>query len=154
MRDQMTAGTRACADCPWRKSNQGKRHPHGWFSKKNLRRLWNGIRTGNAPGMTCHPTDTGIVVPEAWPVQAKPGTTTKECAGALLLVQRELRSMEQPITPASVDAYKARRRGGLTNSGILWWAVSRCALANTPLGGPSMPVIDEDPEIGFEDMLP
>lgn len=48
-----TAGP--CAQCPWRTSNQGKRHPDGWYTKANLRRLWAGLRRGER--MTCHPTD-------------------------------------------------------------------------------------------------
>ena len=92
----MEAMTSPCAACPWRKSNQGKPHPHGWYTKKNLERLWAGLRSGEAPGMTCHPTDLNNEVPEGH--RAPPETVeAKECAGALILVIRELKLLEKDV---------------------------------------------------------
>lgn len=136
-----------CAHCPWRKSNHGKPHPHGWYSRKNLRRLWIGLRTGRAPGMTCHPTDTDNLVPEG-SLQVPEGTEKKECAGALLLITRELRLLEKDPK----GYIKANRGRGLTKDGIAWWALARCQFANVPhVGGPPIPIIEEDSDIGLPD---
>ena len=51
-----------CQACPWRVENHGKRHPDGWYTKANLRRLWSGIRRGEE--MSCHPTDPSNPVSE------------------------------------------------------------------------------------------
>jgi len=138
--------TQACSSCPWRKSNQGKPHPDGWYSRKNLQRLWSGLRTSAAPGMTCHPTDVNNPVPEGHKCP-KEGTKPQECAGALLLVTRELKLFEKD--PKGYR--KARGRRGLSKEGLAWWGFSRCALANTPMGGDPIPLLKEDPDIGFED---
>lgn len=140
----MEAMTSPCSACPWRKSNQGKSHPHGWYSKANLRRLWAGLRTGEAPGMTCHPTDKENPIPDG--TKPVPDNVERhECAGAILLVIRELRLIEKD--PALYIKILSRTRIGLTKDGIAWWGIARCSLANTPLGGPSFPVIEEDPDI-------
>lgn len=140
----MEAMAKPCPDCPWRKSNQGKPHPHGWYSRRNLRRLWAGLRSGKAPGMTCHPTDPDNLVPEGHR-GAPEGSRPKECAGALLLVQRELRKLEK--TP---ERYLKENRDGLTRSGVAFWALERCVLANTPFGGTSLRAIGEDPDVSRE----
>jgi hypothetical protein len=138
------AMSRACAQCPWRKSNQGKSHPDGWYTKKNLQRLWAGMRTGEAPGMTCHPTDPNNPTPKGWKDVPKEAET-KECAGALLLVTRELKLLEK-----DVDGYRKMKRKGLNKFGLHFWAMVRCHFAGTPVGGPPIPVIDEDPDIYYE----
>ena len=141
----MESMTKPCSNCPWRKSNQGKPHPHGWYSVKNLRRLWSGLRTSRAPGMTCHPTDPNNDVPEG--CRAAPeGSEAKECAGALLLVQRELGMLEKDLK----GYLKTRGRRGLTKEGVAWWGISRGALAGTMMGGDKMPRIEDDPDIQFE----
>lgn len=140
------ADPKPCSHCPWRRANQGTRHPHGWYSKKNLRRLWSGLRSGKAPGMSCHPTDPNNEVPEGHGTPAPDGNQPTECAGALIMVQRELRRFE-----AESSTYLKTRKRGLTREGLLWWGVSRCSMAGTPFGGPSMPLIkDDDPDIGFD----
>jgi hypothetical protein len=83
------AAPRACAQCPWRLANQGTRHPHGFYSQTNLRRLWTGLRTGEAPGMTCHPTDPRMAEFDGYEKTAA-ARETRECAGAIILVLREL----------------------------------------------------------------
>lgn len=141
-----TATPTPCSACPWRKSNHGKPTPHGalqygWYTKANRRRLWQGLRTGNAPGMTCHPTDArNPLLPGAKPV---PDTTTpRECAGALLLIIRELRLLE-----ADTKGYFKANPTGLTKYGMQWWALSRSVFAGTPMGGPPIPPIAEDSDI-------
>jgi hypothetical protein len=75
---------RVCQTCPWLKKNHGVKHQAKWYTKANIRRLWNGLRTGKAPGMVCHSTDPnnsdyggkGTVRPDFEP---------QECAGALIL---------------------------------------------------------------------
>lgn len=138
----------ACAHCPWRRSNQGKPHPDGWYTKKNLRRLWAGLRSGEAPGMTCHPTDPNNPVPEGTkPVPAD--VETRECYGALLLVARELRVVDQ-LEKAGVGrglyaAYHQMRPRGFTKRGAFSWACRAVAPALAEM--PPMPttfVEDED----------
>lgn len=101
----------ACAACPWRASNQGKRHPGGWYTKANLRRLWSKLRTGD--GMTCHPTDPTNPVPDGLP-RPSDDATTHECAGALILQQREVMRLQD------YDNYRDYKRAhplGLTREG-------------------------------------
>jgi hypothetical protein len=81
------AAARPCAACPWRTANQGKRHPMGWYTKANLQRLWAGMRRGE--DMTCHPTDPDNPVPPG-STPVRPGAVTIECAGSLILKQREV----------------------------------------------------------------
>ena len=129
-----------CGACPWRTSNHGVRHPDGWYTKTNLRRLWTGLRTGEAPGMTCHPTDPEMPVPDSWrrvPVD----TVTRECAGAQTLIQRELWVFERMIQVLGMDApifklYRLLRPRGLTRGGLAYWINSQM-LAGTQFGSPN-----------------
>lgn len=122
---------KACAACPWRISNHGRRHPGGWYSKANRRRLWNGLRTGDAPGMTCHPTD-----PDNQPV--RDGIETRECAGAMLLLARELGALNAACAEADDGRGFARYRKGrsypLTIGGAIELA-NRLMFGGTPLDG-------------------
>lgn len=141
-------GTKACDACPWRKSNQGKRHPGGWYTKKNLRRLWGGLRSGEADGMTCHPTDPRNPVPEgmkAAPVDAR----TFECYGALLLVAREVKLGEKLCTTHSnaFGEYRKRRPKGLTRRGFSHW-ISRFVFGGDP---PLPKVFTEDVAVQHPD---
>lgn len=126
--------TRACATCPWRKSNLGKPHPNKWYTLANLRRLWNGLRWGKAPGMTCHGTDPRTDVRGERPVEN--WTKVKECAGALLLVTREIKHLEANKHYLKWRPKNARlsRRGGM-----VW--VERIMF------GGGIPALDEDPDI-------
>lgn len=112
----------ACATCPWLTANHGKRHPGGWYLVSNLRRLWNGMRTGRAPGMTCHSSDPRPWEPGTGP---KDGTVLRECLGSTVLVQRELDALG---AAANLKAYRAERPWGLTRTGALCWV-------NRVLGG-------------------
>lgn len=148
-------GIRACSDCPWRKSNQGRRHPDGWFSQKNLQRLWAGLRSGAAPGMTCHPTHPKVEAPDGSVNFLEHGEKTQECYGALLLVQRELRLIEKldpKHKPHTFKAYRRLRPRGLTTRGFMLW-LERVVFAGR-LGTPAMPEVEEDPDVAYTKALP
>ena len=119
-----------CAQCPWLTANHGKRNGEGWYSKANRRRLWTGIRRGDAPGMSCHPTDTRMEFPEHIPGPSE-GTEMKACAGWLILAQIELKAYEMMgkryHDPAEIwRAYvaDAKNRGvqPMTRAGLLNFA--------------------------------
>lgn len=133
---------RACSACPWRLSNQGTPHPHGFYDRENIKRLWAGIRTGEAPGMTCHPTDPRMSEFEGYERTAE-ADTTYECMGSWTIVAREVARFETICR--EVDAakqagakfrsgealrrYRAETKGkGFTRDGLRLWAV-RFALA-------------------------
>lgn len=158
---------RACSHCPWRLSNQGTPHPHGFYRAANLRRLWTGLRTGQAPGMTCHPTDPRMVEWEGYEDTAD-REVTNECAGATALVLREVMRF-QALTfevDAEKDAgartqhgealrrYKAAQPRGLTKAALadaVWRyltgkAIPSAQLVNDPTVGYA-PLGVWDPEI-------
>ena len=140
---------RPCDQCPWRLTNQGKRHRFGFYTKANLRRLWNQVRGGGRP-QSCHLTDPSH--PEHAAVGAKPDSTPRECPGSVILIKREIRAMADEtgtVSPTSIDRYLATRRRGITKRGILYWVVQRIQLAGVPMvGGNPLPEVDvDDPEI-------
>lgn len=103
-----------CAACPWLTANHRRPHPQGYYTDANRRRLWNGLRTGRAPGMTCHPTD-----PENQPVKA--AQRTRECAGAVILALRELAACEAGKDLAD---YRRGRPLAMTRDGLLTTAMA------------------------------
>lgn len=135
----------ACKDCPWRLSNQGKRHPDGWYTKRNLTRLWALLRTGET--MSCHPTDPGNPVSEAAqaagyrpaPSYSKP----RECTGALVLVQREVMVMQDH---GSVAEYRRARPRGLRTSAF-GWIVERLIFGGVVAPAMAKPDLN-DPDVG------
>lgn len=145
------AANTPCAHCPWRASNQGKRHPNGWYTKANLRRLWKGLRRGEA--MSCHPTDVNNpVTPEDEAAGHRPapeGMEVRECAGAVILCQREVmvfQEIAKHYKPgASMREYRRLRSRGLTLDG-LGEIVSRVLFSGTPLtsGDMSKPDLNHD----------
>jgi hypothetical protein len=141
----LPAAEHPCDLCPWRKANQGKRTPWGFYAKKNLRRLWNQIRSGLGV-QTCHPTDPSH--PDHIAAGAKPGATLRECSGSVILVIRELLAIKgdaEIIGPEEIDAYWERRCRGLTRTGILEWLVQRASMAGVPyIGGRQIPKVDID----------
>lgn len=144
----------ACAHCPWRTSNQGKRHAGHWYTKANLRRLWGGLRRGES--MTCHPTDPNNPVPDGMkPVPAN--ARTSECTGALILQQRELMRFQKIANTDPDDALRAYRRAfprGMTREG-LGAIVSRGVFGGTPFGGAAMSKPNlNDADIGHPDLQP
>jgi hypothetical protein len=107
-----------CATCPWRKENHGKAHPANWYTAANLRRLWNGLRSGKSPGMVCHATDPES--PEYGSTKAPPASARKQdCAGALALVHIEMNALSHA---PSFEAYRRARPDGLTRTGAYVWA--------------------------------
>lgn len=137
---------RACAQCPWRVSNQGKRHPGHWYTLANLKRLWNGLRSAEAPGMTCHPTDPNNPVPDGCP-SVPDGADTRECTGSLILITRELLLLEKY---GDFKEYRRLRRVGLTRDGVVHWALGRVKLGGTIMGtGAAIPTLQEDPDVQY-----
>lgn len=142
-----------CAQCPWRLANQGKRHAFGFYTLKNLRRLWKEVR-GGSRAQSCHLTDASHVA-----VGAKPGAKAKECPGSVVMVVRELRSLEKIQAEhggVAVKVYLKERRRGLTRYGLAYWAMTRVGFANVPFMNPDGPlplVDDDDPEIGLPESL-
>ena len=145
------AKTTPCAQCPWRLSNQGKPHKFGFYTKGNLRRLWNQIRGGGRE-QGCHLTDPSH--PDHVAVGAKPGAKAQECPGSVIVVLREAKKMANAdgrIEPEGVERYMATRRNGLKKNGIAYWLISRIQLGGVPIvGGPKLPEVDvDDTEIGL-----
>lgn len=92
---------RTCETCPWLVKNHRKKHPAKWYTVANLRRLWNGLRTGKAPGMVCHSTDHESKY-YGGKGEIKEGRKS-ECAGALLLILQNMNAISagkpQPFQP-------------------------------------------------------
>lgn len=109
---------KACSGCPWRVSvrqqaEAGTRpDPHGFY----------GLRKGDAPGMSCHPTDDRMGEFDGYAPPA--GAEFRECTGSLIVMQREMRLLEAEMADRSLrnpigDYQRKRGRGGaLTRSGI------------------------------------
>lgn len=131
----------ACKACPWLTKNHRKPHPEGYYTDANRRRLWSGLRTGEAPGMTCHPTD-----PQNQPV--KESVATHECTGALVLMARELRCIEESLEgDGSIAGYQRGRKYALTREGI---GELVNAMLPPPFGrGLAGQQINDDPEISL-----
>jgi hypothetical protein len=142
--------TKPCAQCPWRLANQGKRHPGSFYTKANLRRLWGQVRRGGSP-QSCHLTDPRH--PDHVAAGAKPDATPLECPGSIILIGREFLKIAEggdTMDVAGVERYLARRRFGLTRSGVRYWVIQRLHLGQVPLlGGPPIPDVDDDPAIGL-----
>lgn len=136
-----------CAACPWRVANHGKRHKHSFYTKRNLRRLWNQVRKGGGI-QSCHPTDPGH--PDHG---AKEDSTALECAGSVILVTRELRNLQRLESHGkeAFPMYKALYGRGLTMEGVFYHAVARNV--PKPIGpGEPLPLVKvsmlDDPTYG------
>ena len=115
---------KACAHCPWRASNQGKRNRHGFYTKANLARLWSKLRHGER--MTCHPTDPRMADYEGAPTP-KDGARLHECTGAVILQQLEIERFQR-----DPDGY-VHRSPAMTKRG-LFTVVQRLMFGATPFG--------------------
>lgn len=124
-----------CATCPWRTSNHGKPHPEKWYATANLRRLWDGLRRGEAPGMICHSTDPDSIH-YGGEKAVRPGHE-RHCAGALILIQTEMDALKDA---PSLRAYQQARHKPLTRDGGAAWAWRIL----TVLGGTSFRVDDAE----------
>lgn len=135
-----------CAACPWRTANHLKKHKFGFYTKKNLTRLWRGLRTGNS--MSCHPTDPSH--PDHLACGTSPDATVRECAGAVILVLREMGKVaahaadKKTIGPEELDAYWAERKKGFNRAGALYWLVQRLGFGGVPFFGDRvLPAVNE-----------
>lgn len=143
------ANPKACAACPWRIANQGMRHPDGWYTAANLKRLWAALRQGG--NMSCHPTDSRNPVPEGTK-QVPESVTTHECAGALTLQQREMMNFQDiaQAMPEKGNAHRAYLKvhpNGMTKIGLAHIA-SRAIFGN--LDGVAMTALNlNDPDVGY-----
>lgn len=156
------ATPKPCAQCPWRISNQGKRHPGGWYTRRNLERLWAGMRRGE--DMTCHPTDPDNPVTEAMALRgvkrAPEAATTVECAGSLILKQREFMRAQDALKAhgniaGGMAAYRKAHPRGLTKRGFIK-LVQRMMFGGSPLApGPTMSTPNlNDPDVGVPFLEP
>jgi hypothetical protein len=94
------AAPRPCSQCPWRVGNQERKDRHGFYDLSNLRRLWEGLRAGER--MTCHPTDPQMAEFDGYENTAD-RAQTRECAGALVVIQRELIRLDTATRAARVE---------------------------------------------------
>lgn len=147
----------ACAQCPWRANNQGKPHRRGFYTKANLRRLWDGLRTGQDP-QSCHLTDPSH--PDHLEAGAPENATPQECPGSVIIVMRELTELAGgvggEITRERISAhFHDRPQSGFSVQGLNFWLVARMQLAGQPLiGGPPVPEVDvDDPEVLLPEWL-
>lgn len=163
-RKSVTKATlKPCKDCPWRASNfKRKPDPHKFYTLANLRRLWRGLRNGER--MTCHPTDPEMAEFEGYEKTAD-REVTHECAGALILVQRELMRFQaefpsgglEPSPQTSKEALRAYREHhpkGLTKVG-LYRHMMTAVFGGTPLTGNVMAKPNLNTEgIAHPDLVP
>lgn len=144
----LPAAASPCVHCPWRPSNQGKRHPDGWYTKANLASLWARLRRGDQ--MSCHPTDPGNPVSEraqaAGYRSAPAGSKVRECTGALIVAQREFMILQDGMG-ADLRRYRRERPKGLTRDGILAM-IDRFMFGGTAFGGITM----TRPDLGQDDV--
>lgn len=148
-----------CDTCPWRLTTQGrqgvlphgKKKPVGWYSVTNLKRLWNGMRTGKAPGMTCHSTDPRAVETGGAPVPER--VEMRECAGYLILAIRHANELldglgkTPPNSPESREVwarYRSRHQLPFTLSGLRAFVVERVLNPFQPL-----PTVIDNHEVGL-----
>lgn len=148
-----------CAECPWRLSNHCREHEHGFYDDDNRERLWAGLRSGEAPGMTCHPTDPDMAEFEGYEKTAT-RVVTYECAGAVVLIQRELaiiqniaeglgivnREATKRTSTKLTDAYADFRPEGLTIVAAMNFGL-RTVMESTPpfpvFGQPTQDFLDQ-----------
>ena len=140
------ADLKLCPGCPWRKSNHGKRSKHGFYTRRNLRRLWGEIRGGGGL-QTCHLTDPTHPdhVDSGTPVDATP----HECAGSVALAVREIEKFERIMRDGGTFMdYVRSGYAGMTREGLLYFAMGRFVNAGIRrhLGAEGDPM-DEAPTI-------
>jgi hypothetical protein len=138
----VSASPRPCAHCPWRTEHHGRRTRHGFYRASNLRRLWAGLRGGER--MTCHPTDPEMAEFAGFE-QTAGCERTLECAGSLVLIQRELTRFHAAAEQAKADGGTALERyraavgtRGLTRDGLAAHVFAMLA-GPTPLCGGVVP---------------
>lgn len=140
---------RACEHCPWRLANQGsKPDPHKFYTPGNLARLWRGMRAGAR--MSCHPTDPRMAEFEGYEALAD-REVTRECAGSLVLVQREWMVFQGMAIAdpkgKTLQQYRRARPNGLTREGLIS-VMERAMCGGTILN----PVAMARPDLGDEEV--
>ena len=113
---------KVCESCPWLTKNHGKPHPAGWYKIANLKRLWNGLRSGRAPGMVCHSSDPKSI-DYGSTSKVKDTVKPRDCAGALLVIGKHLQEVNADFEKGDkkLVAYKAKYKFPLTKGGIQGW---------------------------------
>jgi hypothetical protein len=139
-----------CKHCPWRLANQGsKPDPHKFYTPGNLAQLWRGLRSGAR--MSCHPTDPRMAEFEGYEALAD-RESTHECAGALVIVQREwmvFQGMCVAGNKKALQVYCRARPNGLTREGLIA-LMERAMLGGTVLNPVAMSRPDlGDAEVGY-----
>ena len=140
------ANEQPCQQCPWRTANWGKPTKGGFYTKKNLLRMWNGLRRGDRP-QSCHMTDP------SHPDHVDAGARQRadgplECPGSLVVIQREINRMSElssepdAVDDDGVEAYLAETNGkrGMTKDGILYHLLTRTMAR--PFGEGQQPMRD------------
>ena len=139
-----------CKFCPWRLANQGSRpDPHKFYTPGNLARLWKGLRNGAR--MSCHPTDPRMAEFAGYEALVD-REVTNECAGALVIVQREFMTFQNlaaanPESKKVVALYRKQRPNGMTHSGLIA-LVERAMFGGTILN----PIAMSRPNLGDEEI--
>ena len=115
--------TAPCKGCPFLRANQGKRTDGSFYSLKNLKRLWAGIRQGtDGKLMICHATDPHAKLTGS-PAGAK-AELIKEgnervCLGALFLFRREERLLNEAGGLKQYRAHPRAAKPPMTRFGFL-----------------------------------
>jgi hypothetical protein len=146
-----------CSECPWRVSNRGRANQHGFYTARNLARLWSGLRRGQR--MTCHPTDPHMSDFAGYEDTAV-RTVTHECAGAAILVQRELARFQDAAHAAESEGqrdafrrYRAGRKKTMTFAGLQAAVTTYLFGAAPPPFGDGLPTRKMDlnePDVQYE----
>ncbi len=111
--------------------------------------------------MSCHPTDlNNPVTPKDEAAGYRPapeGTEVRECAGAVILCQREamvLQGIVDELGPGRNDGlkvYRERRPGGMTRGGLAE-VVARALFGHSPLAlGMPQPDLNQE-DVGHPDL--
>ena len=106
---------KVCETCPWLTKNHGKKHPAGWYKLSNLKRLWNAMRKGNAPGIVCHSSDPDQAE-YGGTAKIKPDVQKRACAGAYIALAKHINELNGSASYAEYAARHAlpiTKRGGL-----------------------------------------
>lgn len=129
-----------CQECPWRITNQGRKHPQGHYTKASLKRLWDDLRKGVGPLLCLFR-----------------GCEGRECRGSIVLVKRELARMLNPrggITEGSILEYLAARPGALTRDGAHYWLARHLRYGErNGQRHAALPKVQDDPEVGLPEFL-
>lgn len=102
--------TKCCKTCPFLAINAGKPNPNGWqpeddqhdwYSDKNLKRLWEGIRRGEV--MICHSSDPNA---DSYGGNASKPGSERPCTGAVLLTMLHMNRYGELLDKSKSTAYR------------------------------------------------